>query len=414
MSGVRFEVRVNGEKRQAVQIHRRRPLDTVGAGSYYAVFQGIKPKTKEWGKVVKPLGTDKDVAYARYLEIAERLRQGLDPEAPIPTEISRDLTNPVLAPVPWTKENQSGATWNSLYAEFQARLKFLVRGEMLAASSEKEYLGSLRQFDHYLKARGVAYVKGITREVVDEFCHYRIEQGAKRKWSSDARVLHILFEFAVDKKKILDANPVRVKELRARMPRPKSNSKPFTTEELNKIEAGLKEDEKLLFNVLYRTGLRKEDAADLRWSEVEKGNVTKTPKKTKRKTGVVVSIPIQAELQEALDAERERRKPKPAGDDYVLLNPNTKRPYSVSRLWNHLQTISTRVKVPNVSPHRFRGSFAHFCYLQGVNDITVAEWLGDKVETVRKHYTFFSKELGDQAKAKLLKRENGSANGGAA
>lgn len=169
---------------------------------------------------------------------------------------------------------------------------------------------------------------------------------------------------------------------------------------MKKIEAGLKEDEKLLFHLLLQTGLRKVDAVDLRWSEVRNGFVIKTPRKTESRTGAVVKIPIQKKLQEALNAAEARRKP--AENDHVLLNPNTKKPYSESRLWHHLKIIGKRVGVENVSPHRFRGSFVHTCYLKGINAITIAKWIGDTVKTLLKHYTFFSEELGDQATAKLL------------
>ena len=58
--------------------------------------------------------------------------------------------------------------------------------------------------------------------------------------------------------------------------------------------------------------------------------------------------------------------------------------------------------VTGSNPHRFRGSFAHDCYLAGCSAEQVAAYLGDTVKTVYKHYTFFTKQLAKQADDKLL------------
>jgi len=403
MGGARFETRVDGVF-QAVPMHRRRPIDVPGAGSYYARYQGYKPKTGKWGKVMQPLGANKDIAYEKYLEIAERLRQGLDPNAPNPVEIQRDLENPLLKPVGLHGTNAGGATWNSLYAAFQASTKSYVRAKMLAEATERRYLRSARTFDAYLKARGVKHVPAITREIVDDFCRFRIDGGAIRAWDADAKALHVLFEFAIEKS-MIDVNPVQVKKLRGRMGKASTNSNPFSKDEIAKMQKGIKNEEKLLFYLMLQTGMRKGDAISLLWSEIVNGRIIKMPKKTQRKTGAVVRVPIQAELQTELDAERKKRNP--AGDDHVLLNPNTRKPYTESRLYEHCMEIGRRVGVPNVNPHRFRGSFAHDCYLRGIKVQAVAAWLGDTVKTVLRHYTFFTEELGEQAEAKLMSGSGG-------
>jgi integrase len=398
MGGVRFEVRVNG-RFEAVPIHRHRPIDVAGAGSYYARYQGYKPETGKWGKVMQALGRDKDRAFTKYQDIAERLRQGLEPDAPNSVQIPRDLTNPLLKPVSAPGLNDTGTAWKNLYAAFQASTKSYVRAKMLAPATETRYLRSARIFDAYLKARGVVHVPAITRDIIDDFCRYRIDNGAIRAWDADAKALHVLFEFAIEKS-MIDLNPVQVKKLRGRMGKASTNSNPFSKDEIAKMQKGIKPEEKLLFYLMLQTGMRKGDAISLCWSEIVNGRIVKMPKKTERKTGAVVRVPIQAALQAELDVER--RKRNPAGDDHVLLNPNTKKAYTESRLYEHCMEIGRRVGVPNVNPHRFRGSFAHDCYLRGIKVQAVAAWLGDTVKTVLRHYTFFTEELGEQAEAKLM------------
>ncbi|MGB8442075.1 MAG: hypothetical protein WCE26_21940, partial [Candidatus Acidiferrales bacterium] len=115
---MQFVARVKGKKRVTVKIRRHAPVEPEGAGSYYAVFQGIKPKTGEWGKVVKPLGKDISEAYKKYRDVAERLRQGLDPDAPVPQRIKNPSNDPLLAIVPYVPL-ASGPTWEELFIAYQ-------------------------------------------------------------------------------------------------------------------------------------------------------------------------------------------------------------------------------------------------------------------------------------------------------
>ncbi|MGC1968622.1 MAG: hypothetical protein WA673_19335, partial [Candidatus Acidiferrales bacterium] len=149
---MQFVARVKGKKRVTVKIRRHAPVEPEGAGSYYAVFQGIKPKTGEWGKVVKPLGQDISEAYKKYRDVAERLRQGLDPDAPVPQRIKNPSNDPLLAIVPYVPL-ASGPTWEELFIAYQARMRSDKIEGVICESSEKRYLRSLRTFDAYRRTR---------------------------------------------------------------------------------------------------------------------------------------------------------------------------------------------------------------------------------------------------------------------
>src|SRR5271154_2372579 len=124
---MRFEVRINSGDRVAVQINRRTPVVPMGAGSYYAVYQGWKPKAKDaegkpvWGKVVQPLGSDIDEAYEKYQRIAERVRQGLDPTGPTEPVRIRSGNNRDLAPFALTTPDV-GPKWDELFAAYQKKM----------------------------------------------------------------------------------------------------------------------------------------------------------------------------------------------------------------------------------------------------------------------------------------------------
>jgi integrase len=396
---VRFEARVNGKARVGVAIKRHRPIVPEGAGSYYAVFQGIKPKTGKWGKVVRPLGDDIDAAYTKFQDIAERVRQGLEPDGPVPRRIKNVEKDPLLAIVPLVPLD-SGPTWEELFVAYQTRMRSDKMEGVFSESSEKRYLRSLRTFDVYRRTRGIVYLNSISPQIIEDFRVYRVSQEAKRTWMVDTSVLHVIFEFAIERK-MLSANPVMVKKQKAKTAKAKSNSKPFSAEEIAKLRktAAGSEDE-LLFFVLLRTGLRASDVLDLRWSEVANGRVIKMPKKTARRTNAVVNIPMQPDLRAAIEAERKKRNP--GDNDFVVLNPNTSHPFVQTRLYERCQNLGRRAGVPRVNPHRFRGSFVLDCYLRGCDVGQVAAYLGDTVKTVLKHYDFWTSERAAQADEKLL------------
>jgi integrase/recombinase XerD len=298
----------------------------------------------------------------------------------------------------------SGTAWTELSLAYQSEMRSHKLEGVLEESTEKRYLRSLTKFGAYLGTRQVEHAGSITTDLMEQFRKYRVEEGAKRAWSQDMRALNVLFKFAV-KNKMIAANPVDVADARKRMGKASSNSKPFTKEEIAKLQRVLKDKEKLLFYLLLRTGLRAGDACSLRWSEIVNGRVMKMPKKTGRRTGAVVKIPMLPDLLEAVEAERKARKPKP--EDLVLLNPNTKGPFIWSRLYERCQAIGRRAGVAKVNPHRFRGSFVLDCYLRGCDLGQVAAYLGDTVKTVSKHYDFFTEERQAQADEKLLNGNGG-------
>ena len=151
----------------------------------------------------------------------------------------------------------------------------------------------------------------------------------------------------------------------------------------------------LLAYLLFRwTGLRGSDAVRLTWDEIDWDALEINRLTQKRKKRVV--LPIKQELLFALEAERDKRSPKP--DDRVLLNPATGKPLTRPGLYRRMLALGVRAGVPDAHPHRYRDSFAVDMLACGANPYDVAKLLGDTVGTVEKHYAPFVKELRDRTR----------------
>jgi integrase len=368
MASLMCRIKDAGKFRQmAVPFKRARPQAPIGVSSYFILSRDSSGKKIQVGGSYRDL----ELALAAYerTNVAEKGGN------------IQDFQNAPAEP----------GTWSSLQTEYTDRLRQEVKKGKLQPSSEKRYLRSLREFDTYLNEKGITSLKDITTKLVNAFKEYRIDAGATAAFVADIKNLNPVFEYAVKQEMILK-NPVEYENPRGDAER---GATPFTAEELKSMmKDEVLNGDKLTFWLLYQTGLRRGDAMDLRWSGVN-GYITKVA----QKNGKRVRIPILPELKAALDAEREKRNPIP--DDYVLLNPETNRPFNGNRIYDRLQALGKRAGVANVHPHRFRDSFAHYAFKQGNSTEEVAAYLGDDVTTVLKHYAEFTTERADLADEKL-------------
>jgi integrase len=284
-------------------------------------------------------------------------------------------------------------TWASLRAEYEDHLRLQVKKGALKASSQKRYLRSIREFDSFLTAKGISNLQDITTKLFNIFKEHRIDAGAENAFVVDVKNLNPLFEYAV-KHEMIVKNPVEYEN-------PKDSAKrgaqPFSSVELGKLVQQVKKEEdsiQLAFWLMLQTGLRRGDAMDLRWESIN-GFVTRVAEKNGKK----IRIPIRPELKALLDAARLDRNPKDA--DFVLLNPDTKNPYHDKQLYLRMVNLGKDAGVKQSNPHRFRDSFGADAFLRGCSTEEVAEYLGDEIQTVIKHYSEFITERKDRADVKL-------------
>ena len=140
--------------------------------------------------------------------------------------------------------------------------------------------------------------------------------------------------------------------------------------------------------------MRGSDVVGLRWVEIDWETREINRLTLKRRKRVI--LPIHQELFFALEAEQDRRHPRP--EDRVLLHPETDRPLTRPRLYERITSMGRRVGILDAHPHRFRDTFAVDLLTRGASPYDVAKLLGDTVDTVEKHYAPFVRELRERAR----------------
>jgi integrase len=154
---------------------------------------------------------------------------------------------------------------------------------------------------------------------------------------------------------------------------------PFSAEEMDRIEGAAQNDRELLtVKILRWTGMRRSDAASLRWSEVDRERVLIRHRAKKNQT--LLTIPIAPPLWSVL---------KSGPEDGLVLEGMTG-----DDVYVLVRTLGERAKVGNAHPHRYRDSLAVWLLSQpGTTIYDVAKILGDTVTTTEKHYAPFVDEL---------------------
>ncbi|HEX8764908.1 MAG TPA: tyrosine-type recombinase/integrase [Candidatus Acidoferrum sp.] len=143
----------------------------------------------------------------------------------------------------------------------------------------------------------------------------------------------------------------------------------------------------LSFLLLRWTGLRASDAVRITWDEIDwqAREINRLTQKRKKR----VVLPIPQELFFALEAERDRRQPKP--DERILINLSSK-PMTRHWLYHRMVAVGKRAGVSDARPHRYRDTFAVDMPARGASPYDVAKLLGDTVQTIERHYAPFVKE----------------------
>jgi integrase len=315
-----------------------------------------------------------------------------------------DVTFQIFAKVIGWEEKPEPAeapapTWADLVREFSAQFQRKILQGDRSEATWRRYELTCDTFTEFLKQRGVSRLQDISRRLIEDFKAHRLEAILKRKFSRggsglhlDVAILHGVFAFAIDVELLTGRNnPVKFEKYPGK--KPKGGAQPFTHEDLTRLRQAAGRD-LLAFLLLRHTGLRGFDATDIRWSEIdfrERMLSRLTHKRQKQ-----VWIPLHPELQFALEAACEERRPKPS--DHVLLNPATGRAMSRPRLYERIKGMGERAGVTRAHPHRFRDTLAVDMLLKGASPYDVAKTLGDTVAVVEEHYAPYVKELRERTR----------------
>jgi integrase len=289
-------------------------------------------------------------------------------------------------------------TWADLVRLFSAEAGQRIAIGRFRATTWARYEQTLKTFGVFLSEQGIQHLAQITRPVVESFKVWRLGKILEKKFSRggrglalDVAILHRIFAYAAIDCELVVRNPVRLDG------RPGDESEhgaqPFNAEQLGRMRQAAGQD-LLAFLLLRHTGFRGSDTVGLRWEEIEWQSREIHRLTQKRRKRVVV--PVHEELLFALEAQRDKRQPRP--EDRVLLNPATGKPLTRPRLYERMLALGRRAEVDRAHPHRFRDTFVVDLLLKGASPYDVAKLLGDTIETVEKHYAPFVRELRDRAR----------------
>jgi len=160
-----------------------------------------------------------------------------------------------------------------------------------------------------------------------------------------------------------------------------------------------KEELKLCFHIGMFSGLRFSDAVNLRFSQVSLADnlIKLKPAKTRRSSGVLVTVPIHPLLRGMLeDTERNRRDERQA---FVM--PGLAARFAYNKTGVNKDVISvfeaadfktkedagSRLRAANVYGfHSFRSTFCSFAARKGVPLSVLAQITGDNIQTLQKYY----------------------------
>jgi site-specific recombinase XerD len=290
--------------------------------------------------------------------------------------------------------------WDDLRQVFLAHLNQRIAIEKLSQSTADRYAITINEFDSFLKEQNIILLSEIEKPLIESFKVWRLKRINTRKHSKngaglvlDVAILHRVFAIAVDRE-MVPKNPVKMEG------RPgdsaQTGAQPFSGGDLLKLRQYAGED--LLALLLLRwSGFRGVDAVKLTWDEVhfDRKEIERLTQKRKKR----VILPIHSELMFLLDAERQRKKPRPT--DRVLINPVTGKALTRPRLYQRMTALGSRAGVSHAHPHRFRDSFAIDLLLRGASPYDVAKMLGDTIGTVERHYMPFVRELRERVRSIL-------------
>lgn len=275
-------------------------------------------------------------------------------------------------------------TWSGLVSIFwkNCERKRLKKGSVV------RYQTTVDRFTEFLESKKLTMLEDISQGLVAEFRDWRSTQLAKNTRSrngsglyQDMSCLRLIMAVGVEEG-LLAKNPVQ-KEAK---PDTVRGTKPYSGEELERIWDACETDQDRLLYLLFRwTGMRGSDVADLRWGDVHflDGMI----RRRAIKNGNPLNIPIQSDLLDALKKAYAGQKP----ETNVITIEN--KVVGRAQIARRMRLIECAAKITEGHPHRFRATFAVDMLLKEATTYHVGQLLGDKEQTVEKHYLSFVPQM---------------------
>lgn len=211
--------------------------------------------------------------------------------------------------------------------------------------------------------------KDVNETMIEEFIMYLAKDKCNKTINLYLDILRQAYNRAI-KIKWLKENPF-TSDLRCKVIKPeiKYLSKKEEQKLLNACPAYFKQ----ILQFALHTGLRKSDLLNLKWSNISDDRKSFTI--TIKKTGKNLTLPITDYINKIFEDIKDRYNGS-IETDYVFVNPNTKKPYTISKFDKRWRKIRKDANLEQYRFHDLRHTFASKLIKNGVDIATVKELLG--------------------------------------
>jgi len=187
--------------------------------------------------------------------------------------------------------------------------------------------------------------------------------------------------------------------------------RPLTVEELDEVLKHANGDYKTLIIVLVCTGQRLVDGLKLEWKSIdfEKRLIKLIPKKTSKRTGTAVYIPLFPQLEVELNKRKRVGRyvmPKLVeryDHDGPYVSKHMKKIFKDAKIETSKNTdLETGRVITDVGAHSFRHTFVTLARFSGIPDPLITQITGHSSQEMVDHYTQFSDEMVSSIAGRLL------------
>jgi integrase len=279
-------------------------------------------------------------------------------------------------PPPVEKRAPERLTWS----EFQQRYLEFKSEQGKAARSVARFKAAMDAFGRYISKRSLEHVDEVTLTVLEGYVPYRTKTekcGEKTAYTDALIIKNALKWGSKPSRGLLAVNPALDWETKEPvMPKRRTPG----NEEVEKLEAGVRQWLRPIVTVLARAGLRIGELVNLRWRDVDfRQNVlhVRVQDEWKPKGRSDRTVPLHPKAQAALRSQ-------PIGE-YVFLGPRGGR-LKETYVLECLKHDQEKLGLPQGDLHGFRRFFATTMMQAGVPVETVRQWGGWKsLETMLRY-----------------------------
>lgn len=297
-----------------------------------------------------------------------------------------------------------GECWADFAESLEARL---ASGE-ISKRTRDVYLQRWRS--HLEEPLGRIQLQQLRAEHVARLIHAMREAGSS-SWTSNGAVvvLSAMLRHALVRGWIAVSPLQRLAKGERPRPRNKRKIRLLTPEELARVVSFATKRWKPLFECVARTGMRISEALGLRWQDVDfkegvirieqqlgrDGKLTRLKTERSRR-----AVPIGSELRRIL-LEHQMASGRPAGDAFVF-GGSTGAPPTYRNACRELSRVLTKAKIhwdeetERVSWHGLRHGAVSALIRSGADPVRVAQFVGDRVQTVMSVYASEWQEASDE------------------